>query len=1244
MIRKLYACLVILIFTVPSSFGQSQRGEIRGVIKDAKTKQPLDFVQVAAFLGGYNAGGTLSDLDGKYSISALTPGKYSIKVSFVGYNSVEFDDVLVKPDQITFLDFEMSESVTEIPEVVKKVYKNPIIRADDNGKTLDGDQIKKVPNRNTNSIANMGSGVFSLDGGTPSFRGARPSGTAYYINGVRVIGSVALPQNGIGQTNVVTGGIPAEYGDFTGGAISITTPPPSTRFRGGVELITSSLFDKYHFNQVETYFTGPLYIKNKGKQSERAILGYMFAGNFNFAADGSPSSIGVWTMKPDQLKSIEETPLRPSPIGQGFVPTAEFVTAGDLQKVQAKQNTPRYSVNAVGNVNYAPNDRISILLGGTFNYFNGRNYSFSNSLFNSNNNSQSIQTSLLTYLTFTQKLVAPVDPSNRNAKKRLIDKAFYSVSLQYQSTWGTNQDAVHQDNLFDYGYIGKFTTYSRPQYERRGTGDGPNGAGGDLYVIDGDSVWLKNYFRQIGFADTLYTYDRTPTKNPILANYTSNYYDYVDNNVVSFSQVRGSNAGLTNGQSPIGIYSNMWVNAGNVISGYQKSQQEQFSLNAVGEASMKGHDLKFGIYYEQRVIRGYGVGASRLWQLAWQYSARLNNGMRLDESNPLLQYDENGVFSDIVNFNAKVDPNTQSTFDKNFRKYLIENGKVDSYGNLVDESTLIDVNSYDPSDMKLEFFSADELLNNGNSVISYYGYDYLGNKIGGKKSIESFTDDPLNRSIGAFMPIYTAAFVQDKFAFKDLIFRVGVRIERYDANQPVLKDPFSLYPIKTAGEVSDINGNAITHPNGVGDDYYVYVNNSDNPLNILGYRNENVWYNKDGIQIQDPAVIANQTAKGTIQPYLVDPNNQNVTSASFKSYEPQVNVLPRIWFDFPISSEARFFANYDVIAQRPDVGASFAPINDFYYLRFNPTNVIANPALKPQLTTDYEIGFKQKLSDNSGLSLIANYREQRNLIQQFRFNYAYPVSYISYANIDFATIKGFRVEYELRDAGNLNMDMNYTLQYADGTGSGTNSQQALISAGQPNLRNLFPLNIDIRHNIKLNLFFDYRDGKDYNGPIVNGKKIFSNAGVGMLLNAFSGIPYTANQIPTPRVQSGIVLRSPIKGTPFGSRLPWQMQNDIQVYKGFNVKLGKNKDGIVKYGQLKFTLWVQNFLNLQNIRSVHPYTGSPDTDGYLNSANGQQAIQQAVSQQAFIDLYNTALANPGYYGLPRRIRLNIKLDF
>ena len=38
----------------------------------------------------------------------------------------------------------------------------------------------------------------------------------------------------------------------------------------------------------------------------------------------------------------------------------------------------------------------------------------------------------------------------------------------------------------------------------------------------------------------------------------------------------------------------------------------------------------------------------------------------------------------------------------------------------------------------------------------------------------------------------------DKFAFDDLIFNVGVRVDRYDANQQVLKDDFSLYPTRTS--------------------------------------------------------------------------------------------------------------------------------------------------------------------------------------------------------------------------------------------------------------------------------------------------------------------------------------------------------------------------------------------------------------------------------------------------------------
>ena len=57
------------------------------------------------------------------------------------------------------------------------------------------------------------------------------------------------------------------------------------------------------------------------------------------------------------------------------------------------------------------------------------------------------------------------------------------------------------------------------------------------------------------------------------------------------------------------------------------------------------------------------------------------------------------------------------------------------------------------------------------------------------------------RNIGAFQPIYVAGYIQDKFAFDDIIFNIGVRVDGYDANQEVLKDPYSIYNVMTAGEV-----------------------------------------------------------------------------------------------------------------------------------------------------------------------------------------------------------------------------------------------------------------------------------------------------------------------------------------------------------------------------------------------------------------------------------------------------------
>ena len=73
---------------------------------------------------------------------------------------------------------------------------------------------------------------------------------------------------------------------------------------------------------------------------------------------------------------------------------------------------------------------------------------------------------------------------------------------------------------------------------------------------------------------------------------------------------------------------------------------------------------------------------------------------------------------------------------------------------------------------------------------------------------------------------------------------------------------------------------------------------------------------------------------------------------------------------------------------------------------------------------------------------------------------AYPAQYYTYGNIDFSTVKGMSVNYDLRRTNNVQMTANYTLQFADGTGSSSTSAGSLVGTGQPNLRSTIPLSFD----------------------------------------------------------------------------------------------------------------------------------------------------------------------------------------
>jgi len=230
--------------------------------------------------------------------------------------------------------------------------------------------------------------------------------------------------------------------------------------------------------------------------------------------------------------------------------------------------------------------------------------------------------------------------------------------------------------------------------------------------------------------------------------------------------------------------------------------------------------------------------------------------------------------------------------------------------------------------------------------------------------------------------------------------------------------------------------------------------------------------------------------------------------------------------------------------------------------------------------------------------------------------------------------------YDLRRTGNIRMNASYTLQFADGTGSTTQSQAALINAGLPNLRSINPFNYDQRHRFILTTDYRFADGKEYNGPTIKDFQVLANTGFNIIANLGSGTPYTPQQFATPITGE---LSPSTEGSINGARLPWQFTVDFQADRNFTLSFGGEGDK-AKTANLNVYLWVTNLLNTRNVRSVHRFTGIPEDDGYLAAAQAQQFINQQNDPEAFRMYYAMFVNDPNRLGAPRQIRLGIRLDF
>lgn len=342
----------------------------------------------------------------------------------------------------------------------------------------------------------------------------------------------------------------------------------------------------------------------------------------------------------------------------------------------------------------------------------------------------------------------------------------------------------------------------------------------------------------------------------------------------------------------------------------------------------------------------------------------------------------------------------------------------------------------------------------------------------------------------------------------------------------------------------------------------------------------------------------------------------------------QSKVSPRIGIAFPVTEGTLFHANYGKFFQQPNLQdlytsyryLEYKVLTSGYYFAFG------NPNLIPEETTAYEFGITKALHEEVSLGITAYYKDVNNLVQVANIPSS-PSSFASYRNLDFGTVKGLDFALNMRAVDGISGSVNYSLSFAKGTGSASQTQRNIAWTAEQVPRQTAPLAFDQRHKLSMNV--DLTSGESA-GPRLGEFYPLEHAGLNLLLRASSGFPYTPIK-QTNEITLGSVPNEP-KGPLNSDYGPWTYQLDAKASRGIPV------GGL----DLEAYVWVLNLLDTQNSVTVYNTSGSGDTTGWLATQEGREWSQQYGAEG--VALYRFRENDPANFSIPRMVRFGLKLGF
>lgn len=323
----------------------------------------------------------------------------------------------------------------------------------------------------------------------------------------------------------------------------------------------------------------------------------------------------------------------------------------------------------------------------------------------------------------------------------------------------------------------------------------------------------------------------------------------------------------------------------------------------------------------------------------------------------------------------------------------------------------------------------------------------------------------------------------------------------------------------------------------------------------------------------------------------------------WEDVKPKYQFSPRIGISYPVTAKGIVYFSYGYFFQMPSYEYLFTNSQILLSESSGVFGIFGNPDLKPERSTQYELGVKYEIFEGTGLEVTGFYKDTRDYVSSgvVEPTYLSNVRYGTWINRDYSISRGLTMALNQNISRQFSFNLDYTYNLVEGSNSDPAAEfnQAVASnnlTGQALTKIIQPLDWDRSHVANGTLFYSSK-----------------NWGLNTVARFMTGTPYTPSAPFRIRTGPNASVRD-LRNT---ARYPTRFTVDVNTFYDINVS-GE---------QISIFLNIYNLLDNRIVNSLYTDSGSPDRPLRLPTTYDE-----------------TYFEDPSRFAEPRRIQLGIQFSF